>query len=95
MRTSALNTNGPIQPLPELDNSHVPEVKLKLNIVLVGYKRYLCVLETNGPQYDRPAGYVVAHQYSSVTFFSLCVHSRMEIFCAFFIKVISLSLVPY
>jgi hypothetical protein len=43
MRTSVLNTNVPIQPLPELDSSYVQEVKSKLNIGLVGYKRYLCV----------------------------------------------------
>jgi hypothetical protein len=33
-------------------------------------------LEPDRPQHDRPAAYVIAQQYSSATFVSLCFHSR-------------------
>ena len=41
-------------------------------------------LEPDRPQYDHPDAGVIAQQYSSATFVSVCFHSRIERFTALF-----------
>ena len=87
-----------VQKLTESRNSYVPEGPVQISIVYTCGQVYACIqrgpstLEPDRPQHDRPAASVIAQQYSSATFVSLCYHSRKEIFGVHFKNVITVSL---